>query len=313
MVDGTGMCGGCRVTVGGKAQFACVDGPCFDAHEVDFDVAMRRNKAYVREEAGARATAGLGGAAMPVKRAGKTPMPVREAQARAHDFKEVTRATRVPAAFEAERCLRCQDPVCATAARCRLPIPEFIHAVATGRHDGRRADPGASNPLPAICGRVCPQETQCEAECSMTKRFDPVAIGHLERYVADWERDAAAGRDPGAARSRAREGRRHRRGPVGAERGRRARPAAATPSRSTRRCTRRAACCATASRSSGCPRRSSTGRSDPQGDGRRDRLQRHHRQDAHARRAVRASTATRRCSSGPARGCRSSWASRART
>lgn len=50
MVDGTGMCGGCRVNVGGKAQFACVDGPCFDAHEVDFDVAMRRNKAYVREE-----------------------------------------------------------------------------------------------------------------------------------------------------------------------------------------------------------------------------------------------------------------------
>jgi ferredoxin--NADP+ reductase len=50
MVDGTGMCGGCRVTVAGKAQFACVDGPCFDAHEVDFDVAMRRNKAYVAEE-----------------------------------------------------------------------------------------------------------------------------------------------------------------------------------------------------------------------------------------------------------------------
>ncbi|HQZ44980.1 MAG TPA: sulfide/dihydroorotate dehydrogenase-like FAD/NAD-binding protein, partial [Usitatibacteraceae bacterium] len=50
MVDGTGMCGGCRVTVAGKAQFACVDGPCFDAHEVDFDVAMRRNKAYVQEE-----------------------------------------------------------------------------------------------------------------------------------------------------------------------------------------------------------------------------------------------------------------------
>jgi ferredoxin--NADP+ reductase len=50
MVDGTGMCGGCRVNVGGKAQFACVDGPCFDAHEVDFEVAMRRNKQYVREE-----------------------------------------------------------------------------------------------------------------------------------------------------------------------------------------------------------------------------------------------------------------------
>ncbi len=50
MVDGTGMCGGCRVTVAGQARFACVDGPCFDAHEVDFDVAMRRNKVYVREE-----------------------------------------------------------------------------------------------------------------------------------------------------------------------------------------------------------------------------------------------------------------------
>ncbi|MBW6496580.1 MAG: sulfide/dihydroorotate dehydrogenase-like FAD/NAD-binding protein, partial [Burkholderiaceae bacterium] len=54
MVDGTGMCGGCRVTVAGKAQFACIDGPCFDAHEVDFDVAMRRNKAYVKEEQQAR-------------------------------------------------------------------------------------------------------------------------------------------------------------------------------------------------------------------------------------------------------------------
>jgi ferredoxin--NADP+ reductase len=54
MVDGTGMCGGCRVNVGGKAMFACVDGPCFDAHKVDFDVAMRRNKAYVREEKQAR-------------------------------------------------------------------------------------------------------------------------------------------------------------------------------------------------------------------------------------------------------------------
>ena len=50
MIDGTGMCGGCRVNVGGQARFACVNGPCFDAHEVDFDVAMRRNKAYVREE-----------------------------------------------------------------------------------------------------------------------------------------------------------------------------------------------------------------------------------------------------------------------
>jgi ferredoxin--NADP+ reductase len=58
MVDGTGMCGGCRVNVGGQARFACVEGPCFDAHEVDFDTAMRRNKAYVREEQLASAHAG---------------------------------------------------------------------------------------------------------------------------------------------------------------------------------------------------------------------------------------------------------------
>ncbi len=58
MVDGTGMCGGCRVTVGGQARFACVDGPCFDAHQVDFDTAMRRNKAYVREEQLAAVRAG---------------------------------------------------------------------------------------------------------------------------------------------------------------------------------------------------------------------------------------------------------------
>jgi glutamate synthase (NADPH/NADH) small chain len=69
-----------------------------------------------------------------------------------------------------------------------VPIPEFIHAVATGDMAGAARLLRSSNPLPAICGRVCPQESQCEAECSMTLRFNPVAIGHLERYVADWER-----------------------------------------------------------------------------------------------------------------------------
>jgi glutamate synthase (NADPH/NADH) small chain len=126
---------------------------------------------------------------MPIKRAEKTPMPVREAQARAHDFKEVNAGyTASQAAFESERCLRCQDPVCVDGCPVSVPIPEFIHAVATGDMAGAARMLRSSNPLPAICGRVCPQETQCEAECSMTLRFNPVAIGHLERYVADWER-----------------------------------------------------------------------------------------------------------------------------
>jgi glutamate synthase (NADPH/NADH) small chain len=126
---------------------------------------------------------------MPVKRADKTPMPVRDAHERAHDFKEVNAGyTEFHAAFEAERCLRCQEPVCVDGCPVKIPIPEFIHAVAIGDMAAAAKILRSANPLPAICGRVCPQESQCEAECSMTKNFDPVAIGHLERYVADWER-----------------------------------------------------------------------------------------------------------------------------
>jgi len=126
---------------------------------------------------------------MPVKRAEKTTMPVREAQARAHDFGEVNEGyTPSRAVFEAERCLRCQDPVCVDGCPVRVPIPEFIHRVATGDMAGAARLLRSANPLPAICGRVCPQESQCEAECSMTNRFNPVGIGYLERYVADWER-----------------------------------------------------------------------------------------------------------------------------
>ncbi len=126
---------------------------------------------------------------MPIKRADKTPMPVREAQQRAHDFIEVNEGyTKAHAAFEAERCLRCQDPVCVSGCPVNVPIPEFIHAVAMGDMAGAAEILRSANPLPAICGRVCPQESQCEAECSMTQRFTPVAIGHLERFVADWER-----------------------------------------------------------------------------------------------------------------------------
>lgn len=126
---------------------------------------------------------------MPIKRAEKTPMPVRDAHLRARDFQEVNKGyTIAHAQFEAERCLRCQDPVCVDGCPVSVPIPEFIHAVATGDMAGAAKILRAANPLPAICGRVCPQESQCEADCSLATRFNPVAIGYLERYVADWER-----------------------------------------------------------------------------------------------------------------------------
>jgi glutamate synthase (NADPH/NADH) small chain len=126
---------------------------------------------------------------MPVKRADKTPMPQRVAQERAQDFVEVNQGyVAAHASFEAERCLRCQDPVCVEGCPVQIPIPEFMHAVAIGDMAEAAKILRTANPLPAICGRVCPQETQCEEKCHMVKRFDSVAIGHLERYVADWER-----------------------------------------------------------------------------------------------------------------------------
>ncbi|MFI5254176.1 MAG: NADPH-dependent glutamate synthase [Candidatus Limnocylindrales bacterium] len=126
---------------------------------------------------------------MPVKRAEKTPMPVRAADARAHDFIEVNRGYSLAhARFEAERCLRCQDPLCVGGCPVGIPIPDFIHAVEIGDMPAAARILRSANPLPAICGRVCPQESQCEAVCSLANRFSPVAIGHLERYVADWER-----------------------------------------------------------------------------------------------------------------------------
>ena len=125
---------------------------------------------------------------MPVKRIEKTPMPERDAVLRSHDFGEVNEGYGIAhAQFEAERCLRCQDAVCIDGCPVRVPIPDFIHEVAKG--DMRKAAEvlRSSNPLPAVCGRVCPQEVQCEEQCSVGIRFKPVAIGYLERFVADWE------------------------------------------------------------------------------------------------------------------------------
>ena len=127
---------------------------------------------------------------MPVKRAEKTPMPQREATERASNFLEVNHGyTMEHAFFEAERCLRCQEPDCVEGCPVHIPIPDFMHAVSAGDMP-RAADLlRTANPLPAICGQVCPQEDQCEKVCHLDKRFRSVAIGHLERFVADWERE----------------------------------------------------------------------------------------------------------------------------
>jgi glutamate synthase (NADPH/NADH) small chain len=125
---------------------------------------------------------------MPVKRVEKTRMPERDAVLRSHDFGEVNEGYGIAQAqFEAERCLRCQDPVCIDGCPVRVPIPEFVHKVAAGDMRGAADVLRSSNPLPAVCGRVCPQEVQCEEQCSVGIRFKPVAIGYLERFVADWE------------------------------------------------------------------------------------------------------------------------------
>ena len=131
---------------------------------------------------------------MPVKRIEKTPMPERDAILRATDFGEVNEGYGLAhAQFEAERCLRCQDAVCIDGCPVSVPIPDFIHRVAAGDMQGAAEVLRSSNPLPAICGRVCPQEVQCEEQCSVGIRFKPVAIGYLERFVADWEMEQPPG------------------------------------------------------------------------------------------------------------------------
>jgi glutamate synthase (NADPH/NADH) small chain len=127
-------------------------------------------------------------------------MPRQEAVARAKNFKEVALGyTPAMAAEEAGRCIQCPKRPCVAGCPVNIDIPEFIKAVRDGKMAEAVTVLKKTNALPGVCGRVCPQESQCEAQCTLLKQKAPVAIGRLERYVADWERENKAAMPPGAA------------------------------------------------------------------------------------------------------------------
>ena len=127
---------------------------------------------------------------MPVKKnmsLKKNPMPTQDPAVRAHNFDEVALGyDEATALDEAARCLNCKNPACVSGCPVSIHIPEFISKVAEGDFEGAYQVIHQSSSLPAVCGRVCPQETQCESKCVRGIKGEPVGIGRLERFVADW-------------------------------------------------------------------------------------------------------------------------------
>ncbi len=223
MVDGTGMCGACRVTVGGKTKFVCVDGPEFDAHGVDWDEMLSRMKSYRAEE-----TAAFEAYKMHLDCSnqtnetltrenqieGKPEVSARQIQVEPFEGKPKDRVaiprvqmpelrpeirvkslheevnqglTFEQAITESHRCLNCKNPTCVQGCPVNINIPGFIKTLETGDVLGAAAVIKKSSSLPAVCGRVCPQEKQCESQCIHLKMGHPaVAIGYLERFCADY-------------------------------------------------------------------------------------------------------------------------------
>ena len=238
MVDGTGMCGACRVTVGGQTKFVCVDGPEFDGHEVDFDEMLQRMGAFRDEER--YAVAHPHADIIPGKNAGQkaeesasTAAPEAVAgedasrnaawrQALRREMKPKERLAiercvmpEVPAAVrarqlrqevnlglssevaqqEARRCLDCANPGCVEGCPVGIDIPRFVKHIEKGEFIQAAHTIKETSTLPAVCGRVCPQEKQCESRCIHHKMGSkPVAIGYLERFAADFERENATPR-----------------------------------------------------------------------------------------------------------------------
>ncbi len=124
-------------------------------------------------------------------------MPEQDADVRRRNFDEVPLGyTPETARAEASRCLQCRKPACVEGCPVGVDIPGFIHLIKEGDFTGAIRNIWGKNALPAVCGRVCPQEIQCEGVCILAKKGDPVAIGHLERFAADYERLNGSGELP---------------------------------------------------------------------------------------------------------------------
>ena len=246
MVDGTGMCGACRITVGGKTKFVCVDGPEFDGHQVDFDEMLKRMGAFKdieRDEVhkleheddshlnmvelgshpiinvdasdGTAVEQGCAGGSDDVdpnsrdaswrvslrksmKPKDRTALPrvkmnELDPAYRSHQLKkEVNLGLTVDQALvEAKRCLDCANPSCMQGCPVGIHIPDFIKNIERGEFLEAAHVLKQTSALPAVCGRVCPQEKQCESQCIHLKMgHEAVAIGYLERFAADYERES---------------------------------------------------------------------------------------------------------------------------
>ncbi len=191
MVDGTGMCGCCRATVGGETKFVCVDGPEFDGHKVEFNELLLRGKMYNREERRAMwdHKCKIEAKEKLLKKSKvREPMPEQNPKVRIQNFNEVALGyTRENAIREASRCLNCKNMPCVEGCPVNVQIPQFIKKIKDGDFMGAIHAIKETNSLPAVCGRVCPQETQCESKCVLGKKGQPIAIGRLERFAADYE------------------------------------------------------------------------------------------------------------------------------
>lgn len=218
MVDGTGMCGACRITVGGKTKFVCVDGPEFDGHQVDFDEMLKRASAFKAveheefqhfeecEAEKAMKENPLTDRKAPWREELRRSMKAKERTAikrvvmneldpeyRSHSRKEEVNQglTKEQALVEAKRCLDCANPTCMEGCPVNINIPSFIKNIERGNFLDAAKVLKMTSALPAVCGRVCPQEKQCESRCMHLKMNEPaVAIGYLERFAADFERES---------------------------------------------------------------------------------------------------------------------------
>ncbi len=219
MVDGTGMCGACRITIGGKTKFVCVDGPEFDGHQVDFDEMLKRMGAFkdIESKEISKLTTPITCEAtqeiqledrnaawreelrksMKAKERSDIPrvhMNELDPEYRSHSLKEEVNLglNEQQAVTEAKRCLDCANPTCITGCPVEINIPKFIKNIERGEFLKAAQTLKETSALPAVCGRVCPQEKQCESKCIYTQKMkkEPVAIGHLERFAADYERES---------------------------------------------------------------------------------------------------------------------------